>query len=111
MHEKVKAYFEDLRPKQKEICEKVREIMFKTFPDLDESFKNGAPWYECKYYIAGFKDHVNIGFSVKGLNEEELSLFQGNGKYMRHIKLYSIDDIDEDEIVKRLKVVKKVAEI
>ena len=65
------------------------------------------PWYECKYYIVGLRDHVNIGFSITGLTKEELSLFEGKGKLMRHIKIYALDDIDESEIAKRLKIVDK----
>lgn len=106
MHEKVKAYLENLPSPQREICEKLRNIILNSFPTLKESFKNGVPWYECKYYIVGFKDHVNIGFSVKGLTEEEMNLFEGKGKYMRHIKIYSVDEIDEKKIVKLLKVIK-----
>ena len=107
MDQKVKIYLDNLPSPQKEICKRIREIIFKTFPDLDESFKNGVPWYEDRYYIVGLKDHVNIGFSVKGLTQKEMRLFEGNGKFMRHIKIFSIDDIAESEIVKRLKVVKK----
>ena len=106
MHEKVKTYLENLPSPQKEICKKVRKIILDTFPNLEESFKNGVPWYECKYYIVGLKDHVNIGFSVEGLTEEEMKLFQGKGKYMRHIKIYTVNDIDKKKIVKLLKVVK-----
>jgi len=106
MHEKVKTYLENLPSPQKEICIKVRKIILDTFPNLEESFKNGVPWYECKYYIVGLKDHVNIGFSVEGLTEEEMKLFQGKGKYMRHIKIYTVNDIDKKKIVKLLKVVK-----
>ena len=106
MDEKVREYLKNLPSPQKEICEKVRNIIVKTFPNLEESFKNGVPWYECKYYIVGLKDHVNIGFSVEGLTDEEISLFEGKGKYMRHIKLFSLNDIDEARIVSLLKVVK-----
>jgi hypothetical protein len=106
MDAKVKAYLENLPSPQKEICEKVRKIILKTYPDLEESFKNGVPWYECKYYIVGLKDHVNIGFSIKDLSQKELDLFEGKGKFMRHIKLYTLDDVNESEIVKRLKIVK-----
>ena len=107
MDEKVKSYLENLPSPQKEICERVRKVILKTFPEIEESFKNGVPWYECKYYIVGLKDHVNIGFSIKGLSKKELELFEGKGKLMRHIKIYSLDDINENEIVKRLKVVKE----
>lgn len=56
MDEKVKKYLEKLPSPQKEICKKVRKIILNTFRDLEESFKNGVPWYECKYYIVGLKD-------------------------------------------------------
>lgn len=107
MHEKVKSYLQNLPSPQKEVCEKVRQIILKTFPDINESFKNGVPWYEGRYYIVGLKDHVNVGFSVKKMSKEEMGLFEGKGKYMRHIKLFSLEQIDEEEIVKRLKVVKE----
>lgn len=106
MNNKVKEYLEKLPSPQKEICEKVRKIILKTFPDTEESFKNGVPWYEDRFYIVGLKDHVNIGFCIDGLSKDELSLFEGQGKFMRHIKIHSLADIDEKEIVKRLKVVK-----
>ena len=106
MNERVKSYIESLHSPQREICERVREIIFKTFPSIEETFENGVPWYECRYYIGSQKDHVNIGFSVKGLTEEELGLFEGGGRFMRHIKIYSLSDIDEGEIVKRLEAVK-----
>lgn len=106
MDEKVKNYLDKLPSPQKEICVKVRDIILKTFPNLVESFKNGVPWYECKYYIVGLKDHVNIGFSIKGLSEEEMDLFEGKGQYMRHIKIHSLQELDEKKIVKLLKVVK-----
>ena len=107
MNEKVRSYLEKLPSPQKEICEKVREIILRTFPDLQESFKNGVPWYEDRFYIVGLKDHVNIGFSVRGLTDEELSLFEGKGFYMRHVKIFSMQDINESEIVKRLELVRE----
>ncbi|MGD8427328.1 MAG: DUF1801 domain-containing protein [Balneolaceae bacterium] len=106
MNEKVQRYLEKLPSPQKEICKKVRKIILKTFPGLKESFKNGVPWYEDKFYLVGLKDHVNIGFSIKGLTKKELNSFEGQGKYMRHIKLYSVDEIDEEHIKKLLQTVK-----
>jgi len=103
---KVKNYLDNLSSPQKEICKKVRQIIVKSFPNLEESLKNGVPSYEDKYYIVGLKDHVNIGFSIKDLTPEELKLFEGKGKLMRHIKVYSLDEIDEKHIIKLLKIVK-----
>ena len=106
MNKEIKKYLDKLPSPQKEICEKVRKIIIKACPDLEELMKNGVPSYENKYYIVGLKDHVNIGFSIEGLSSEELSLFEGKGKLMRHIKIYSLDEIDEKRIVKLLKIVK-----
>ncbi|MCW9023379.1 MAG: DUF1801 domain-containing protein [Gammaproteobacteria bacterium] len=106
MNKEIKKYLDNLPSPQKEICEKVRKIIIKAFPDLEESMKNGVPSYENKYYIVGLKDHVNIGFFIEGLSAEEIGLFEGKGKLTRHIKIYSFDEIDEKKIVKLLKVIK-----
>lgn len=110
INKEVKSYLEKLLSPQREICEKARSIILSTYPNLTETFENGVPWYECKYYIAGLKDHVNLGFSVEGLSEEEKCLFEGKGRFMRHIKLYSLNDVVEAKIVKLLKVVASAAD-
>ena len=107
MDRKVEDYIEKQKSPQKEICQKLRKIILKTFPDIKEEMKMGVPWYEGKYYIVALKDHVNIGFSLKGLSKKEQELFEGSGKTMKHIKIYSLKEIDDEKIIKLLKVVKK----
>jgi hypothetical protein len=64
--------------------------------------KWGVPSYNNgKYYFVVLKDHVNIGFSIKGLAKEELTLFSGSGKTMRIIEIKSLIDINEKEIIKQ----------
>lgn len=106
MNKEIKKYLDKLPSPQKEICGKLRKIIIKTFPDLEESMKNGVPSYENKFYIVGLKDHVNIGFFIEGLSSDEISLFEGKGKLTRHIKIYSLDEIDEKKIMKLLKIIK-----
>jgi hypothetical protein len=36
-----------------------------------------------------------LGFSVKDLSEQEKALFEGEGKIMRHVKFYSLEDADD----------------
>jgi len=55
--------------------------------------------------VVALRDHVNLGFSVKGLSKQEKTLFEGKGKMMRHVKFYSIEDIDETKVVKLLRLV------
>jgi hypothetical protein len=106
MKKEVEQYIEKQKSPQKEICRELRKIIVRAFPDIKEKFKLGVPWYEGKYYIVALKDHVNLGFSLKGLSREEVALFQGSGKTMKHIKIGSLEDIDEEKIVKLLKIVK-----
>jgi len=106
MNEEVENYIEKQKSPQREICHKLSNIILKTFPDIKEEMKLGVPWYEGKYYIVALKDHVNLGFSLEGLSKEETGLFEGGGKTMKHIKISSLNEIDETKIVKLLKVVK-----
>ena len=101
----VDKYIEKQKSPQKEIVQRLREIVLKTFPETKEEFKMGVPWYEGKFYIVALRDHVNLGFSVRGLSEPEIALCEGRGKIMRHVKFYSLEDIDESKIVKLLKLV------
>ena len=107
MDEGVEKYIEKQISPQKEIIQKLRKIILKTFPDINEEMKLGVPWYQGKYYIVALKDHVNLGFSLKGLSEKEKRLFEGSGKTMKHIKIYSLKDIDEKKVVKLLRVTER----
>jgi hypothetical protein len=91
--EQVEHYVEKQRSPQKEIVRRLRKIILKTFP---------VPWYEGKLYVAALKDHVNVGFCLKGLSEKEKRLLEGSGRTMRHIKIYSLKDIDDKKVEKLL---------
>jgi hypothetical protein len=55
------------------------------------------------------KNRVHIGFAINGLSKEEIGLFEGRSKTMRHIKIHSLEDIDEKKLVKLIKLVDKKA--
>lgn len=44
---------------------------------------------------------------MKGLSEQERKLFKGNGKMVRHVKFFSLDDVDEGRVVKLLRLVEE----
>jgi hypothetical protein len=84
MDDEVETYIQKQQSPQKEICQRIRKIIRVTFPDISEKMIVGVPCYghtkeePCgKYYIAALKDHVNVGFSLKGLSKEEKGLFVG----------------------------------
>ena len=107
MNREVERYIKKQKSPQKEICLKLREIIIKTFPKIEEQMWVGVPFYESRYYIVALKDHVNMGFAITGLSEKEIALFEGKGKTMRHIKFFCLDDIDEKQIAKLMKIAKK----
>ena len=109
---KVEAYIKKQKSPQKEILKKLRKIILKTFPKINEEMRVGVPCYGCaekdvcgKYYIVALRDHVNMGFSLKGLAKKQIALFDGTGKTMKHIKFFSLKDIDEKKIVKLMKLI------
>jgi len=101
----VEKYIEKQKPPQKEIVQKLRNLILKTLPGIKEEFKMGVPWYAGKFYIVALKDHVNLGLSIKGLSVQEQALFEGKGQLMRHIKFYSSEDVNEAKVTKLLKLV------
>ena len=105
MGEKVTQYIEEQQSPQKEICRTLREIILNTFPSIKEEIKWGVPNYGNLYYFVALKDHVNLGFSIKNLSNDEIKLLEGTGKTMRHVKIKIIEEIDEKRIVELLKMV------
>lgn len=108
MDAKVKEYIEKQSSPQKEICLKLRNIIVQTLPDTKEEMKWGTPVYNGgNIYIGSFKKQVNLGFQINKLTKNELSLLEGTGITMRHIKIRTLDEINEEEIVKFIKLVSK----
>ena len=105
MSTEVEGYIKKQNSLQRELVQTLRTIILKTLPHVKEELKMGVPWYEGKFYIVALKDHVNLGFSVQGLSDQDLALFEGKGKLMRHIKFYSIGNVDYDKVEKLLKLV------
>jgi hypothetical protein len=108
MNKSIDNYINEQRSPQKEICQKLRKLIFKIIPGIAEEMRWGVPVYAGgKFYIGGLKDHVNLGFSIMGLSKKEMDLFEGKGKTMRHIKIAEFKDFDKEKIAKLLRLVNK----
>ena len=108
MDKKVDEYINKQKSLQKEVCQQLRHLIFNTFPQIKEEMKWGVPTYGGgKYYIVALKDHVNLGFSIKGLGKTDDALFDGGGKLMKHIKVSLLEDIDKKRIISLLKLVEE----
>jgi uncharacterized protein YdhG (YjbR/CyaY superfamily) len=110
MDKQVDAYIDKQKSPQKEILQKVRKIFQETLPDCEEKMAWGVVTFASgKFYIAVMKDRVHIGFAVTGLSEDEISMFEGSGKTMRHVKIPTLESIDEERLLRMIEMVDKKA--
>ena len=110
MNKQANEYIEKQKSPQKEILQKVREIFQKTLPNCEEKMAWGVVTFAAgKFYIAAMKNRVHVGFAITGLNKDEVSLFEGSGKTMRHIKIPTLENVDEKTLVKLIEMVDKKA--
>ena len=94
----VDSYIAQLNVDQAEIVARVRQIILEAAPEADESIKWAQPVYEINgpfAYIKAFKNSVNFGFWRGADINDPDGLLGGSGDKMRHVKLVSLDDIDE----------------
>jgi len=110
MEKQVKDYIEKQKSPQKEIIQKVRKIFKKTLPNCEEKMRWGVITFATgKFYLAAMKNRVHVGFAITGLNKDEIDLFEGTGKTMRHIKIPKLENIDQEKLVKLIEMVNKKA--
>ena len=110
MDNQVNEYIKKQKSPQKEILQKVREIFQKTLPNCEEKMGWGVVTFGAgKFYIAAMKNRVHVGFAITGLNKDEVSLFEGSGKTMRHIKIPTLENVNEETLVKLIEMVDKKA--
>ncbi|MDQ4110777.1 MAG: DUF1801 domain-containing protein [Actinomycetota bacterium] len=93
------AYIAALPSPQREICQRLRELILGGFPDLTEAFKYNFPAYMygpkrvCS--TGGFKAHANLELDFGAHVDDPDGRVEGVGKNIRHIKIRSVDEIDE----------------
>ena len=110
MKKDIDDYIKKQNPPQREICRKIRKLILQSFSGIEEEAKWGALVFGGgKFYVGALKDHVNVGFSIEGLNEKEIALFEGKGMTMRHIKIRTPEDIEKKQLSKLLRIVYKKA--
>jgi hypothetical protein len=98
-------YLNDQPPKNRSIIRALRRFVKRVQPGLEESVKwgNGC-WVKQKMpkgnvpiaYVYSAHDHVQFGFIRGSALKDPRGLLQGNGQYVRHVKVRKPSDIDED---------------
>lgn len=96
-----------------EIARDLRSLVAEVFPGVTE-----VPWARQRMsgygvgpkkmseqfcYIAPLKNHVNFGFYYGADLSDPASLLEGTGKKLRHVKVYSKEDVKNPALKKLLK--------
>ena len=92
-------YLADQPPKNRTIIKALRAFVKRTAPKLEELVKwgNGC-WVKGKApvaYVYSAPDYVQFGFIRGASLKDPKSLLEGNGQYVRHVKVRAVKDIDE----------------
>lgn len=101
-------YLADQRPKNQAVIRALRRFVKRVEPDLVEAVKwgNGC-WLAGKlpvaYVYAGEPDYTQFGFIHGSKLDDPLRLLEGQGAYVRHIKVRSTKDIDAEAFAALLK--------
>jgi hypothetical protein len=93
------AYLADQPPANQSVIKKLRNFVKRIAPGLRESVKwgNGC-WIKEKApiaYVYSAPDHTQFGFIAGSALRDPRGLLEGNGQWVRHVKLRGPSDIDE----------------
>ena len=93
-------YLDDQPPKNRSIIRALRRFVKRVESGLEESVKwgNGC-WVKGKVpisYVYSAPDYVQFGFFRGSALKDPRGLLEGNGQYVRHVKVRKPSDIDED---------------
>ena len=101
-------YLKDQRPKNQTVIRALRKFVKRIEPDLEEAVKwgNGC-WVKGKkpvaYVYAGEPEYTQFGFINGSKLADPKKLLEGNGAYVRHVKVRTARDIDERAFAALLK--------
>ena len=92
-------YLADQSRRNQDVIRALRTFVKRVAPQLQESVKwgNGC-WIQGKApvaYVYSAPDHVQFGFFGGSALKDPTGLLNGNGKFVRHIKVGQRSDIDE----------------
>jgi hypothetical protein len=93
-------YLADQRASLQRLIRALRRFVRSAAPELQESVKwgNGC-WLLGKApvsYVYAAEDYVQFGFMRGSALEDSRGLLEGNGQYVRHVKVRKVADIDRE---------------
>lgn len=93
------AYLADQKPRNRRIIQALRKFVRHKEPALNETVKwgNGC-WVGARgpvAYVYSATEYVQFGFFRGAALKDPKRLLEGEGKYVRHVKLRKVAEIDE----------------
>jgi hypothetical protein len=99
MNSQVTEYINNASEDHKKIMTSIRRLIHQTIPGVTEEYKWNRPVFRLEKdfaYLKTAKKHVTFGFfNFEKINDKDNRL-EGSGKEMRHIKINSHNDIDQE---------------
>lgn len=93
------TYVKDENPELLKVVRGLKNLVKDTVPETRETVNAwGIPTFEEKdpfcFYMVG-KNHVTFGFHYGTSLEDPQGLLEGTGKNIRHVKLRSLEDLEQ----------------
>ena len=92
----VEAFISRASPAVRPVLRDLRRLVREELPEAKEELKWGRPVYSMNHivcYLAAAGDHANLGF-YRGIElKDPEGLLEGEGKKLRHIKVYNRGEI------------------
>jgi hypothetical protein len=93
----------DQSSKNQKLITEVSKVINDIAPELETTVKWGQGcWTEGKnhkFFIHCKPDHIQLGFYIGSRLQDPKKLLQGDGKFVRHIKIFSKKDINEETLI------------
>lgn len=96
MTNSVQQFFERLTGWQREMCQKLHDLVQETAPELTVGIKWSRPVYALNgqvCYLQAHSSHINVGFWRGAELDDPKGLLAGTGKSMRHVKIKRDEEI------------------
>ncbi len=104
-NEKVQKFLDEIiviDSEKFDILNSMREIIFKTYPETDERIMYGGIMFSLNNEDFGGlfvrKNHISFEFSKGFLMKDPNNFLEGSGKFRRHLKIRSADDIRNKDV-------------
>lgn len=104
-NKKVDIFLEEIREVDEnkyQILLKLREIVFEINPKIEEKIMYGGIMFSLEDSFGGIfpsQKHVSFEFSEGYKMEDPNSQLEGTGKFRRHLKIKTIEEIETKDVV------------